>query len=133
MLDDDCQWRDEISETVQAANECGFTFVQAHLPFYNPLGKGDHPRCKRAMLRTAEACGILGIPVMVIHTSCSEQHLYPADQEDYFVYNKKYLAPILATAEKYGTVLCIENATSGNVGNRYIFRTAGRSQKKAEG
>lgn len=125
MLDDDSLWRNQVAETAQAAAECGFTFVQAHLPGYNPLGNADHPRCMRAMVRSAEACGMLGIPAMVVHTSFSGQHLYPRDQKEYFACNKDFLAPILAAAEKHGTMLCIENSTSGNMGNRYFPRTAG--------
>lgn len=123
MLDDDSCWRKQVRETREAAERCGFTFVQAHLPGYNPMGEADHPRCMRAMCRTAEACGTLGIPTMVIHTSYSKQHRYPDDKEPYFEYNKKFLAPVLQVAERYGTTLCIENTSTGNMGIRYFPRT----------
>ncbi len=124
MQDDDRAWRAQVEETATAARECGFTFVQAHLPGYNPLGKFDHPRGMRAVLRAAEACGILNIPTMVMHTSESLAHRYPMDQDAYFEYNKKFLAPVLEVAEKYGTTLCIENSTGKNIGECYFPRTA---------
>lgn len=124
MQDDDRAWRAQIEDTAKTAKECGFTFVQSHLPGYNPMGNFDHKRCMRALLRTAEACGILNIPTMVIHSSYSLVHRYPMDQDAYFEYNKKFLYPILETAEKYGTVLCIENTSAKNMGECYFPRTA---------
>lgn len=124
MLDDDQAWRDQVRATAKAAQECGFTFVQAHLPCYNPMGEYDHKRCMRAVLRAAEACGILKIPTMVIHSSYSPVHRYPMDQDAYFAYNKKFLAPVLEVAEKYGTFLCVENTSAKNMGECYFPRTA---------
>lgn len=124
MLEDDNAWMAQIKDSAQAADECGFTFVQAHLPGYNPMGEFDHKRCMRAMLRTAEACGMLKIPAMVVHSSYSLVHRYPMDQDAYFEYNKKFLLPILEVAEKYGTILCVENTSAKNMGERYFPRTA---------
>lgn len=124
LHDDDYAWRKQIDDTAKAAEECGFSFVQAHLPGYNPMGEFDHKRCMKAVLRTAEACGILKIPTMVIHSSYSLVHRYPMDQDAYFEYNKKFLLPILEIAENYGTILCIENTSSKNMGERYFPRTA---------
>ena len=95
MQDDDRAWRAQIADSATAARECGLTFVQAHLPGYNPMGEFDHERCMRAVLRTAEACGILNIPTMVIHSSYSPVHRYPVDQDAYFEYNKDVVRAIV--------------------------------------
>lgn len=121
---DDRLWQKQIADAQRSAQECGFTFVQAHAPGYNPAGSGDHEACMRAMLRSIDACGMLNIPVVVMHTSFSKQHIYPADKAAYFEYNRNFLMPILRTAEKYGLTVCIENTSEKNVGCCYCPRTA---------
>ena len=117
-------WKAEVMETARAAQECSFTFVQAHTPAYNPLGNFDHARCMRAVHRSVEACGLLQIPNAVIHTSYSPRHRYKRDQHAYFEYNREFLSPLLETAEKYGVTLCFENSTSGNMKDLYFPRSA---------
>lgn len=124
MNDDDRFWKQEIEDAAAAARECGFQFVQAHLPGYNPCSPGDHARCLRAMQRSVDACAMLGIPVAVMHTSFSMDYQYPSDRDGYFEYNRKFVSEILGTAEKYGISICIENTSSGNMGLQYFPRTA---------
>ncbi len=123
LLADERYWKKEIEDAIQAADECGFTFVQAHAPGYNPLSKLDYESCMRAMLRSVEACHMLNIPVIVMHTSHGPQHLYPMDKAKYFEYNRGFVGPILEVAEKYGITVCIENTSSGNMGDHYFPRT----------
>ena len=123
MQQDDSCWMKEVDEAACAAADCGFEFVQAHAPGYNPLKESDYECSMRAMCRSVDACGRLRIPTVVLHTSCGYQHLYPMDKKPYFEYNRKFLMPILETAEKYGTTVCIENTTSRNVGGCYFPRT----------
>lgn len=52
-------------------------------------------------------------------------HRYPMDQDAYFAYNKKFLAPVLEVAEKYGTFLCVEN-TSAKIRENVISRVLQR-------
>lgn len=127
LLDDDRFWKQQVEETAAAANECGFKFVQAHAPGYNPMGicGAGHPACMRAMLRTFEACGQLQIPTVVMHTSFSPVHQYPMDQQPYFEYNRRFLEPILEIAAKYDFTVCIENTSAKNMGSCYFPRTAG--------
>lgn len=124
MEDDDRAWKKEIEDALIAAEECGFKFVQAHAPGYNPFSKGDYSKCIRAMQRSVEACAMLGIPVTVMHTSFSQDYQYPADRDGYFEYNRKFVSDILKTAEKYGIKVCVENTSSGNMGTQYFPRTA---------
>ena len=125
LLDDDRNWKQQIHESGEAAAQEGFTFVQAHLPGYNPMGRYDtgHNNCMRAMLRCAEACGILQIPTVVMHTSFSPVHQYPMDQKAYFEYNRKFLLELLEIAAKYNFTLCIENTSAKNMGSCYFPRT----------
>lgn len=125
LLDDDRLWKQQVMETAAAAKEEGFTFVQAHLPGYNPMGRYDapHPLCMRAMCRTLESCGLLNIPTVVMHTSFSVVHQYPMDERAYFEYNRKFLAPLLDIAARYGIMLCIENTSAKNMGSQYFPRT----------
>ena len=124
MKEDEKEWKQIIHDAGEAAAECNFQFVQAHASNYNPMGTaGDHQACLRAMNRNVEACGILGISAIVVHTSISPQHLYPMDKDAYFQYNREFLRGMLKTAEKYGTYICIENSTVKNMGPQYYFRT----------
>ncbi|MBE6364103.1 MAG: sugar phosphate isomerase/epimerase [Lentisphaerae bacterium] len=123
LLDDECYWQDQVKAASDAADECGFTFVQAHAPGYNPLSSMDYESCMRAMTRSVEACHLLNIPVIVMHTSFGPQHLYPMDKAKYFEYNKGFVGRMLETAEKYGVAVCIENTSSGNMGDFYFPRT----------
>ena len=126
LQEDDRLWKQQVNESAEAAAAEGFTFVQAHLPGYNPLGRYavDHDKCMRAMCRTAEACGILQIPTVVMHTSRSSIHRYPMDKKQYFEYNREFLLPLLEIAGKYDFQLCIENTSTINMGSDYFPRTA---------
>ena len=99
MMDDESLWKQQVEDTLRAAEECGFSFVQAHAPGYNPLGNFDHERCMRAVVRSVEACGMIGIPVVVLHTSHSKQHIYPVDKEPYFAFNRDFVGTLLDVAE----------------------------------
>lgn len=123
LLDDERHWQDQVKAAIDAADECGFTFVQAHAPGYNPLSSMDYESCMRAMTRSVEACHLLNIPVIVMHTSYGRQHLYPMDKAKYFEYNRGFVGRMLETAEKYGITVCIENTSSGNMGDFYFPRT----------
>ena len=124
MQDDDSMWRQEVADAAAAAAELNMKFVQAHTPNYNPAADCDHERCIRAVKRTLEACGMLGIPNAVLHTSYSRQHLYPADKDAYFQFNREFIRKLLPTAEKHGVTICVENSTSGNMQGMYFFMTA---------
>jgi sugar phosphate isomerase/epimerase len=123
MQDSDKAWKTEIESILKASKECGIKFVQAHAPTYNPAQKNNNYNlCIRAMQRTIEACHLLGIPTTVMHTSFSPIHQYPNDWKEYFKYNKKFVGDLLSVAEKYGINVCIENTSTGNMGNCYFPR-----------
>ena len=123
MQESDLAWKKEIEEALEAADECGFTFVQAHAPGYNPgRDSSDYDRCIRAMQRSVEGCAMLGIPVTVMHTSFSPEFTYPDDKEGYYKYNRKFVGDVLSAAENFGVTLCIENTSNGNAGKCYFPR-----------
>lgn len=116
-------WKELITSYGEAAAKEGLSYVQAHAPGYNPAVECDHETALLAYRRSIEACHILGIPNIVLHTSCGKQHLYPQDRDSYFQFNRKFIEAILLTAEKYGINLCIENSSRGNTGGYYFFMT----------
>lgn len=65
-----------------------------------------------------------GIWIITFKRCTGMVHRYPMDQDAYFAYNKKFLAPVLEVAEKYGTFLCVENTSAKNTGECYFPRTA---------
>lgn len=124
LLDSDKEWKQQVEDAGNAAADCGFKFVQAHAPGYNPMGEvPDHAACMRAMRRSVEACGMLGISATVVHTSFSMKHPYPDGKDEYFAYNREFLRGMLEEAEKYGVYVCAENSSAGNMGTRYFPRT----------
>ena len=119
----DSFWKKTVSDAACAAEECGFQFVQAHIPGYNPPpGFADDP-AMTACCRAVKACGMLGIKTAVLHTSYGNGHFYPVDKAPYFEYNKPFLRMLLDVAEKYDVTLCIENTSTKNMGNCYFPRT----------
>lgn len=123
LANDDRMWKKEVEDAAAAAAELNIKYVQAHAPGCNPAGEGDHSAEIRAVNRTIEACGMLGIRNTVLHTSYSRKHLYPADRDAYFEFNRKFLEQLLPTAEKHNVTICVENSTSGNMGDMYFFMT----------
>ena len=124
MQSGDRAWKKEIEDSIIAAEEGGFKFVQAHAPGYNPgFDSSDYDKCIRAMQRSVEACAMLGINTTVMHTSFSPEYKYPGDRDGYFEYNRKFVGDMLKTAEKFGITVCIENTSNGNAGEMYFPRT----------
>ena len=97
FLGDD--WKSQIDAAGNAASSLGMKFVQAHSPDYNPLGRpGDtdyHEAGMKASLRSVEACGMLGIGAIVVHSGITEDYLYPEDKDGYFKANRPFYAALL--------------------------------------
>ena len=125
LQDSDKEWKQQVEDAGNAAADYGFKFVQAHAPGYNPLGKADdHQACLRTMYRSVEACGMLGIPTIVVHGSMAPYYVYPMDSEAFFKYTREFLSGMLDAAEKYGVTICVENSTSKWMRDMYYPRTA---------
>ncbi len=122
FLTDD--WRREVHEAAETAARLGFDFVQAHTPNYNPLDKGaDHEAGMKALLRSIEACGELGIKNTVLHLGCCDEIKYPEDRKLFFEKNLEFCRSLFSTAEKYGVNICVENSAEQNMGGRYFLMT----------
>lgn len=122
FLGDD--WKKDVENAAEEAAKRGFTFVQAHSPDYNPLSdKTDHEAGMRALLRSIEACGMLGIPNLVVHSGISETYRYPDGQEGYFKANRAFYESLFPSMEKYQVNVLIENSARGNMGDNYFFMT----------
>jgi len=121
-------WKTQVDNAGSTAASLGMKFVQAHSPNYNPLGNpGDssyHEAGMKASLRSVEACGMLGIGAIVVHSGITEDYLYPDDKEGYFRANRPFYCALLEEAEKWNVKVCIENSAEGNMGRRYFYMTA---------
>lgn len=117
-------WLENVLAAAQAAKDFGFSFVQAHSPGYDPFSKtADHEIGMLATLRSIEACGLLGIPNLVVHPGCSEDYLYPQDKNAFFRANQAYYEKLYPAMEKYNVNVLIENGGLANAGEKYIFMT----------
>jgi len=122
------RWQEEVTAAGEAAAALGFAFVQAHSPNYNPFhdaaDRDYHEAGILATLRSIEACGMLGIPNIVVHTGYGPQCLYPDDAEKYFRANLPFVEAMYPAMEKWNVRVCIENSAEGNMGKNYFFMTA---------
>ena len=117
-------WMKDVADAAEEAAKRGFTFVQAHSPDYNPLSDTvDHEAGMRALLRSIEACGKLGIPNLVVHSGVSGAYRYPDGQEGYFKANRAFYESLFPAMEKYQVNVLIENSAAGNMGDNYFFMT----------
>lgn len=113
-------WREYTLKLKSLAEELGVEFVQAHAPDVNALcfdSKWDFSL--RAVKRSVEVCGLLGIPNTVLHSGWASG----IGKEQYFEKNMKFFAPVLRVAEENGVNVCIENSTRANTGDNYFFYT----------
>lgn len=103
-------WQTQIREAKDTADELGFTFVQAHAPACALLGEQAEAGMA-ATKRSIEACGMLGIHNMVIHSGFSEKYRYPQDQVAYFKANEPFFRSLIPTMEQYQVSILFENTT----------------------
>ena len=104
-------WRDGILRTKSEAEALGFKFVQAHAPSGNLVGEKKDATLE-ATVRSIEACGILGIKNMVIHSAFCEDFTYPDGKLDYFKANEPFLSALIPHMEKHGVNILLENTTA---------------------
>ena len=94
---------DNIKKTM---DELGIKFIQSHAPMGEPIAENEGRNAFIEMnKRCIEACALLGIPNIVIHTGY-ERGL---SKEETFHRNKKFYDELLPTAEKCGVYILAEN------------------------
>lgn len=123
LMDD--AWRDRVLAVKAAADELGFTFVQAHAPCCELRGEGMEEGLE-ATLRSIEACGMLGIKNMVIHSGCWSEFKYPDDQEGNHKANEPFMRALIPAMEKYDVRILFENTTIKHTGGGSYFPILGK-------
>ena len=122
FMEDD--WKKQIQSAKAAVQKLGMTFVQAHSPDYNPLQpEYDHPKGLTGVLRSIEACGMLGIRNLVLHAGAWHNYRYPNDKEAYFEANRPFFTAMIPYMETYGVDILIENSCENNMNGLYFPMT----------
>lgn len=118
-------WKDGVLEAKAAAEELGFKFVQAHAPACKIIGEGSDIGLM-ATKRSIEACGMLGIKNMVIHSGISPEYKYPQDKLAYFKANEPFFRALIPEMEKYEVNILFENTTIKHCGSGSFFPITGQ-------
>lgn len=63
-------WREYLAGIQEKADELGVRFIQSHSPMGAPIADGNDAFTEDT-IRCVEACGILGIPTVVVHSGTS--------------------------------------------------------------
>lgn len=103
-------WRDVIAEAKAAADSLGMDFVQAHAPGCRVYG-GDMQREILATTRAVEACGMLGIRNMVMHSGFLPGYTYPDDMPVYCEAIAPFFRALIPVMEKHQVHILFENTT----------------------
>jgi sugar phosphate isomerase/epimerase len=117
-------WRSVILAAKEAADELGCDFVQAHAPACRIISDRFDLEIEAAK-RSVEACGMLGIKNMVIHSAFNAAYKYPEDQLEYFRANEPFFRALIPSMEKYGVSILFENTTIKHCKDRCYFPIMG--------
>ena len=112
-------WRSLIEGAIRTADKLGVDFVQAHAPAGKIFGEGSE-RCLFATQRSIEACGMLGIKNMVIHTAFSPDIRYSDGRDEYFEKNRPFFESLIPAMEKHGVRILFENTSLNMVKGAYF-------------
>ena len=107
MSDD---WKNVVLSAKEAAEEMGGDFVQAHAPACATIGSNLDAEIN-ATIRSIEACGMLGVKNMVIHSDFCPDYKYPNDKLPYFKANEYFFRALIPAMEKYEVNILFENTT----------------------
>ncbi|MBR3942104.1 MAG: sugar phosphate isomerase/epimerase [Clostridia bacterium] len=118
-------WKEEIFEAKATAERLGFSFVQAHAPNCDIRGEGAEKGIS-ATIRSIEACGILGIKNMVIHSGFFREIKYPDDKKLYFEANEPFFRALIPAMEKNDVHILFENTTIKHCAENCFFPITGK-------
>jgi sugar phosphate isomerase/epimerase len=93
--------------------------VQAHAPNCAIIGEGSDVGLA-STIRSIEACGMLGIHNMVIHTASSSLYRYPQDRKGYYDGNRPFLTALIPYMEKYDVSILLENTCAQHTNGTYF-------------
>ena len=123
MMKDD--WKTAIYEAKEQGERMGFQFVQSHGPAC--LFNSDSiQRELVATKRSIEACGILGIKTMVMHSGLFQNIRYPDDQLSYCRQIEPFFKALIPEMEKFGVSVLFENSTITHLEGGLYFPIYGR-------
>ena len=102
------EYKKYAEELALARDFAGVEYVISHAPCLNAfeeLTEEHYATTLRAIERSIEICGILGIGDLVVHASTN-----PAfSKEEFFKENKRFYTDLLPTMERFGVRVMIEN------------------------
>ena len=107
-FEDSDGYRSLIEKFAEAAEYAGIEYVTAHAPCVNAFEEltDEHYQLNvRALRRSIEIAGALGIETLVVHASTNPAFDYP----EFVRQNKRFYGDLMADAEKYGVTLLTEN------------------------
>ena len=87
----------------KTAEDIGIKLVQAHAPMSKPFL--DDKMLIDDTLRCVDACGVWGIPNLVVHSG----YVKGLTKDETFALNKQFFTPLLERAEKCGVNILVEN------------------------
>jgi len=97
-------WQGYLEDVKKTADKIGAAFVQAHSPMGTPLAEGNDAFTQDT-IRCVEACGIFGIPNLVVHSG----YLPDISKDEAFERNKQFYSKLFPMAERYGVNVLVEN------------------------
>ena len=118
-------WREYVLEALDVADKMGIKFVQAHAPSGAIRGEGSDT-CLLATERSIEACSMLGIENMVIHSGFFPEIPYDGGAQQYFEANAPFFKALIPSMEKFGVNILFENTTIKHCPNRCYFPITGK-------
>lgn len=99
-------WKEYLTGIQELAKKLEVQFVQAHAPMGTPIARNEEgARLMEATKRCIEACGILGIPNVVVHSGY-EKGLSKAET---FARNREFYMELVPVAEENGVHVLAEN------------------------
>lgn len=107
-FEDSDGYRSLIEKFAEAAEYAGIKYVTAHAPCVNAFEEltDEHYQINvRALRRSIEIAGAIGIGTLVVHASTNPAFDYP----EFVRQNKRFYGDLMADAEKYGVTLLTEN------------------------
>ena len=117
-------WQDIILSCKETAKKLDFQFVQAHAPAF--YFHEDYENGLKGTIRSIEACGMLGIKNMVIHSALFPEIKYPDDAHAYFKANEPFFRALIPAMEKHNVRILFENTTIKHCGDNCYFPILGK-------
>jgi len=116
----DGSWAGLIQEAAQTAEQLGLSFIQAHSPPGNALADdGSYEQYLVETRRSIEACGMLGIPNLVVHAGCKKG----VWKEEFYERNRRFYRALVPAMEYHGVRVLIENTPAQDTRDFYYFVT----------